>query len=178
MLVRRDMRLLRAARRLTRRQCATLHRGFTLIELTVVIAIVAILAAMAAPNLSTFIDTMDAKSAAMDLVGDLITARSEALKRNTSITVSPISGVWSNGWQITRTDQPATPLRERGALRGSLSVSAPGSVVFMPNGRLTDSEIDTGNVSWAITSTTAGVLARCVVITPTGSARAKQGACG
>jgi type IV fimbrial biogenesis protein FimT len=152
--------------------------GFTLIEFSVVISIVAIAAAMALPSLSTFIDTMDAKGASMDLVSDLMTARSEALKRNTSVSITPIGGNWSNGWRVTRTDQPAVVLRERAALRSGLSVGAPNSVVFGPTGRLVNTETDTANVSWAITSSKAGVNARCVVITPTGSARAKQGACG
>jgi len=160
------------------KQVSRTRRGFTLIEFSVVISIVAIAAAMALPSLSTFIDTMDAKGASMDLVSDLMTARSEALKRNTSVSIAPIGGNWSNGWRVTRTDQPDVVLRERTALRSGLSVGAPDSVVFGPTGRLVNTETDTTNVSWAITSSKAGVSARCVVITPTGSARAKQGACG
>lgn len=153
-------------------------RGFTLIELAVVVSIAAILAAIAAPSFKAFLDTMDAKSASMDLVGDLMTARSEALKRNTSITVAAVGGSWNNGWQITRTDNPALVLRERSALRSGLSVAAPAaSIVFTSSGRLSDTDLVTSNISWALTSSTAGVRARCVVITPTGSARAKQGAC-
>jgi type IV fimbrial biogenesis protein FimT len=155
-----------------------LQAGFTMIEIGVVLTIVGILMAVGAPSFKTFVDTMDAKSAAMDLVGDLMVARSEALKRNTSMTVAPISGAWTNGWQLTRTDQPTVILRSRTALRRGLSVTAPaGDIVFNSNGRLNNTDLTTSNVSWAIASSTAGVTSRCVVITPTGSARAKQGAC-
>ena len=56
--------------------------GFTLIELVITIAIAGTLLAIAIPNLSTFTAEMRAKTVAFELIGDLITARSEALKRN------------------------------------------------------------------------------------------------
>jgi type IV fimbrial biogenesis protein FimT len=150
--------------------------GFTLVELAVVVAIVAVAATVAAPSFSVFIDTMHAKSAALDLVSDLATARSEALKRNAAVTMEPLGADWSSGWQIKDVD--GGELRRRSALRTGLSVSAPVPVVsFLPNGRLDGTDINSGNAAWAIDSTVPGVASRCVVITPSGTARAKQGSC-
>jgi type IV fimbrial biogenesis protein FimT len=148
----------------------------------VVVAILAIVAALAAPNFSPFIGTMNTKSAAFDLIGDLAMARSEALKRNVAITVAPIQGAWSKGWRILR--PPVSPeaepvaLRERDGRFSSVSISAPsGGVVFQANGRLQNTDTATANVSWSITSSTVGALSRCVIVAPTGAARSKLGAC-
>jgi type IV fimbrial biogenesis protein FimT len=154
-------------------------RGFTLMEALVVLSIVAIVVAIGAPNLSFLIGTMNARSASFDLVADLALARSEAIKRNRPATVAPlVAGNWSQGWRITTTD-PATgvavTLRERGALPAALGfTSSAASLQFGANGRI---GLDTApaNLSWEITSSNAGP--RCVVITPTGSARSKMGAC-
>lgn len=149
--------------------------GFTLIELAVVVAIVAVVSTVAAPSFKVFLDSMNTKSAAMDLVGDLTTARSEALKRNASVSIIPVDNDWANGWQILR---GGTQLREHTALRSGITVSAPAAgVSFLPNGRMSDTELNTSNATWAIRSSVAGVQARCVVITPSGAARTKQGSC-
>lgn len=150
--------------------------GFTLIEVIVVVTLLAIVAAIAAPSFRSFIGTMNSKSAAFDLINDLTVARSEAIKRNGNTTLVPVAGDWAKGWQVR--DAGGTVLRERPALTSALSVSgaAVAGVQFRPNGRLS-ADIDDGNQSWSISSTIGGVTARCVVITPTGSARSKPGGC-
>lgn len=149
------------------------ERGFTLIEALVVLSIAAIVLAIGAPNLSFLIASMNARSASFDLIGDLALARSEAIKRNATITVVPlVAGNWAQGWRIT--DGAAT-LRQREALPTALSVaSASNNLEFRPNGRL-GADTATANATWAITSSNA--TPRCVVITPTGAARSKVGAC-
>lgn len=172
----------------TRRAARPPARGFTLIEALVVIAIVAITSAMAAPSFRSFIGTMNSKSVAFELISDLATARSEAIKRNQAVRVEPkAAGDWSEGWCIVVglggdpcVDNPPDKivLRQRDALASALSISdAPATLDFRPNGRVADDAAD-GNVAWSISSSTVGVTARCVVITPTGSARSKAGVCG
>jgi type IV fimbrial biogenesis protein FimT len=157
-------------------------RGFTLIESMVVIALVAIVGSIALPSFRSFIGTMNAKSAAFDLINDLTAARSEAIRLNWTVRVVPMTGTdWSTGWRIVRTanpdNWPEANLRERPALGSSLSVgSAPAQVEFRPNGRLAD-DTTTSLTPWSIASSISGVTPRCVVISPTGSARAKTGAC-
>ncbi len=59
-----------------------LGRGFTLVELIVAIAIVAILMTLAAPNLSLWIRNTKVRTAAESIQTGLHVARAEALKRN------------------------------------------------------------------------------------------------
>jgi type IV fimbrial biogenesis protein FimT len=149
--------------------------GFTLIEVMVVVAILAVLAAIAGPSFRSFIGTMNSKSAAFDLVGDLTAARSEAIKRNQVTTIVPVGGNWANGWQVIAS---GVAVRERAALTSALSVTgAPAAgVSFQPNGRLAADTAD-ANLKWSISSSISGVTARCVVITPTGSARSNSASC-
>lgn len=150
--------------------------GFTLIEAIVVVALLAIVATIAAPSFRSFIGTMNSKSAAFDLINDLTVARSEAIKRNGNTTLVPVAGDWAKGWQVQ--DAGGVVLRERPALTSALSVSgaAVAGVQFRPNGRLSADIVDT-NQSWSISSTISGVTARCVIVSPTGSARSKPGGC-
>jgi type IV fimbrial biogenesis protein FimT len=150
-------------------------RGFTLIEALVVLSIAAIVLAIGAPNLSFLIGSMRARSATFELVSDLTLARSEAIKRNQAVTVEPIGSAngWSGGWQIVT---GGVTLRQHPALPPSLTVASDDDeLVFQPNGRIGTNDTLTASRKWEITSTNASP--RCVVITPTGSARSKHGVC-
>jgi len=138
----------------------------------IVIVIVGVLAGLAAPSFNSVMGSMSARSAAFELVSDLTLARSEAVKRNRSVSVVPVSGNWSNGWTIR--DSGGT-IASQSALSSSISIGAPSAgVVFLPSGRLNGVMT---NAAWAVTSSVQGASARCVTVTPTGSARAKKGGC-
>lgn len=73
--------------------------GFTLIELIIAVAILAILVAVAAPTF-TEIGLRNRSTGAINaLVGDLALARSEAVKRARTAYVSA-NGNWNDGWQV------------------------------------------------------------------------------
>ena len=83
-------------------------RGFTLVELMVVVAIAAILALMAAPSFTETINRTRRKTYANQLYEDLAFARSEAIKRGVPVTVCPSTDgescvarlSWVTGWIV------------------------------------------------------------------------------
>ncbi len=78
----------------------TRSSGFTLVELIITIAIVAILAALALPSFREFNIRMQVTDTTNGLVHALTLARSEAGKRGLDVEIEAIGGVWSNGWQV------------------------------------------------------------------------------
>ena len=63
------------------------HRGFTLIELMVVVALGAILLMLAAPSFTNFLAKRRVEGVASELATDLQYARSEAVQRNAVVRV-------------------------------------------------------------------------------------------
>jgi prepilin-type N-terminal cleavage/methylation domain-containing protein len=68
-----------------------LYKGFTLVELMVTVAVVAILAAIAVPNLRIFIVRNALTSVTSELRSALARARVDAITRNTNVSVAPTS---------------------------------------------------------------------------------------
>ena len=77
------------------------ERGFSLLEVMVVVAILAILAALAGPSFTPMIERWRVRSATEDLQSSLYFARSEAIKRGGGISVAAKDGTdWQSGWQV------------------------------------------------------------------------------
>ena len=64
------------------------RRGFTLIELLIVIAVVGVIAALAAPSFSDYIRMQRLKGTQAELISNLQFARSEAISRNEFIYIN------------------------------------------------------------------------------------------
>jgi type IV fimbrial biogenesis protein FimT len=74
--------------------------GFTMLEVLITLIILSILSAVAYPSLREFNMSGAATAQANSLLGNLNTARAEAVKSATNVRVSAIGGNWSSGWQI------------------------------------------------------------------------------
>lgn len=100
--------------------------GFTLVELLVTLAIMAILAMVAAPGVSQYLANQRVKGVAEELVSDLQFARMESVQKNAPVTVT----FTTSGYSIAL---GATPLKTVVLTTGSsVSGGSTMSAVFDP----------------------------------------------
>lgn len=144
--------------------------GFTLIELVVTLAVAAVLITVGIPGFSTFMANQKTRSASQALFSDLLYARSEAIKRNESVTVTR-NGNWKDGWEIL--DAGANTIREHGgfeniALDDGDGNSPVASVSFDRTGRLVGG--GTPSFAFCVSGNASNVTQRLVTIDLSGRA--------
>lgn len=147
--------------------------GFTLIELLVTIAIIAVIAGIAAPSFQNMLATQRVRSATGDLISALNFARSEAVKRNRVVTVSP-GASWAAGWSITYVDDGGNTLtlQTHGGFDG-LTVAGNTAISFRADGRRNSANVDIEIVPPAASK----AKKHCVSVSPTGKPESSAGAC-
>lgn len=116
-------------------------RGFTLIELMVTVALVAILLAFAVPSMTTFQRNAQLTSFSNTLLAAINAARGEAMKRGRSAMVVPADGSsWSSGWVVfvdldrsqTYVEADDFTLLKRDTPPSYLSITATGTAAETP----------------------------------------------
>ncbi|HVE50172.1 MAG TPA: GspH/FimT family protein [Casimicrobiaceae bacterium] len=150
-------------------------RGFTLVEMAVVMVVVALLAAVATPSLVEVLVNQRLRAAGSDLVSSLYLARSEAIKRNANVTVQPATGAgWVEGWVVLADDgaqlDRKTPAGNRVAV-----TRAPGTIVFTPSGRI--DPLGRARVEFSDAAGHPGISSRCVTVETTGLPRLEARPC-
>ncbi|MCE3261645.1 MAG: hypothetical protein K0R43_724 [Pseudoduganella sp.] len=131
--------------------------GFGLIEMMAVVAIIIVLAGLGAPAMQEMVVNQRVKSTTSDLFTSLLRARSEAIKRNTDVRISPSSN-WSTGWTIP-SPNAGEPALASFATRSAVTVTGPaGDVVFTAAGRVRGAT----NPQFSVTASNG--KARCVTV--------------
>lgn len=174
------------------RRAATIPRtgrGFTMLELMIAMAIVAIMMAIGAPGMLEFIRANRMSTAARQLDADFALARREAIKRNLRVLVCPVGNTvdrcgsgttaWGSGWLVcydadqdndcdaTATGNP-NPIRKHAALDSTLTLTGPAGVArFNPNG--TQGAAGAGSLTFTTRGTWTGSTSYVETITATGN---------
>lgn len=158
------------------------HRGFTLMELMVVIAIIGIAMGFGVPAMRDLLANQRMKTAAFDLVVTAMFARAEAVKRSIPVYIAAPSGNMTNGWCIQLASgtacNPSSPdmtvtmrvnMPPSGVTYSFASGAAP--ISFNRAGRLSS------QVRIQIVDNELSSLARCVTIDVGGNVRSAVGVC-
>ena len=78
------------------------HRqaGFTMVELMIAIVVIAILSAIAVPNIINWLPNYRAKAAARDIISNFQKAKMEAVKENSDVIIQFTPGAYSPAGQV------------------------------------------------------------------------------
>jgi type IV fimbrial biogenesis protein FimT len=147
--------------------------GFTLVELMVTVAVVAILAVVAAPSMSSMIDNGRITSQSEELVTSLQLARAEAVRRNTRVTLCPsadgstcsASTDWAS-WIVHGMDNTAaTPVDDiirNNTATAKVQITGPAAgIAFKPSGRIENTqkvEVTMSDMKRCLTVLISGVV--------------------
>jgi len=160
--------------------------GFTLVELMITVAVLAILLALALPSFQASIRSNRVATTSNELLGSLSLARTEAIRGLGAAGVCAsddgaactATTDWANGWIVWREDRAAGGVTVRTVVRyfqpkQRMVITGPNDgMQFTTQGRTQD-----GADQFGVAPEDVGTPARCLVVNATGQARINQGAC-
>lgn len=149
-------------------------RGFTLVEILVVLTILGIMMGLAVPSFKNFVGSQRAKSASYELVTTLLLARSEAIKRNADVTITPsTANTWTSGWSVASGGTTIQAQDEMPNITITPTPNPTANVTFKGTGR-PSLPSGSNSLKWQIGSATT---TRCVKLDAAGVPSTSTGAC-
>jgi type IV fimbrial biogenesis protein FimT len=148
-------------------------QGFTLIELMVVIAIVAVFACLAAPSMRELISSSRLRGASSEFYAALLAARSEAIKRRANAVVEPVDTTWNTGWTVKvggNVFLRGDPLPADVAVQVNATADTTSPITYAMNGRVSSGS----QTNIIFYNASLSLQARCVGIDPSGLPRIRM----
>jgi len=137
----------------------------------VAVAVMAILAALATPSFRQILAAQRVRTTGYNLVGDLVLARSEAVKRGENVTMAPLTSDWTRGWSVNVAATSEVLSGQGPVGMGVHFTSSPASITFDRNGRATaTSVVRIGLYDGAANN-------RCISLDPSGRPKNAKTAC-
>jgi type IV fimbrial biogenesis protein FimT len=151
------------------------QRGFTLTEMLIVMAVLAVVVSMALPSMNEMIREQRIRAASFDLVSDLMLARSEAVKRSGVVSLAAQGQNWQDGWQVMVEEglHQGVAVQQRGALGNSVLVQGPSRIEFDRNGRLAAG----GTARLEVRDAARNQARRCILVDLSGMPQSREGSC-
>jgi type IV fimbrial biogenesis protein FimT len=148
--------------------------GFTLVELVATLGVFAIVMSIAVPSFRSFTAAQSIRTAGFTLTSSLVLARSEAVKRNQTVTLSPVGANWSHGWILSA---GGVDIGKQGPLRSGVTVApgAPTAIAFDGTGRVSG-VVGTVRVPLSVVSGSR-TLDRCISLDPSGMPKSTEAPC-
>ncbi len=164
-----------------------MQTGFTVVELMTGIAVVAVAASVAVPSFNTVINNNRRVTAVNQMVSTMHAARSEAITRNSQVTICPSTdgascsgGSWKDGWIFfpdlngDRTVQADEPVLGASGEHPHMDIDSrefPNLIVFRPNGRVLTAAAGTVAGSITFCDPRGADHARAVIVSSSGGSR-------
>ncbi|GAA0809951.1 GspH/FimT family pseudopilin [Colwellia sp. D2M02] len=126
----------------------TKHKGFSLIEVMVTIAIVAILSAIALPSLNDFLVKMRTDNEVSEIQRLVLTARNTAINEGRNISLCPIAGngcSGANDWTVNiGVVSPDGVVKQKDAIKDGDKLQFPfSSITYNASGQLDNNNVGT-----------------------------------
>ena len=153
-------------------------RGFTLIELMVTIAVMAIIAMMAAPSFGSMRQKQNLNRSAQDLLGMLQQARAKAvLERREEVTVdlTTQTELRDNDKELLANDEKTIYWLPEG--KAILKSGSPGKITFQLNGGVKNYDADIKDKPFKICDKAGGSKSKNISLSLMGTIHVTEGTC-
>ena len=143
--------------------------GFTLVELAIGLTIAALLTMLAMPSFTTFLRNSEIRSTSESIVNGLRVARSEAVRRNQTVSFTLVAGAGSPSWAVKQV-RDDSPIQTYSAQEGGAHIkvvaqpAAAVSVAFNRLGRVVPVAVGTPAIQQLAISSAIAADARTLQI--------------